>query len=213
MIEFKEFEKIARLNREVIVTEKIDGTNGQVTIVPAGAVGNEPNWSRTAVASLNGVVHDIYAGSRSKWITPNADNYGFARWVYDHADELVQLGEGSHFGEWWGSGIQRRYGLTEKRWSLFNVGRWVDTHVPPFAPLTDKQQFAPSCCHVVPILAEGVGLSDVIDQAISRLRHEGSVAAPGFKQPEGIIAFHTHARTLFKVTLERDQEPKSMRAA
>ena len=35
MIEFVEFEKISRLNREVIVTEKIDGTNGQVHIRPA----------------------------------------------------------------------------------------------------------------------------------------------------------------------------------
>jgi hypothetical protein len=26
-VEFKEFEKIARLNREVVVTEKIDGTS------------------------------------------------------------------------------------------------------------------------------------------------------------------------------------------
>ena len=29
-MEFKEFDKIARLNREVVVTEKIDGTNGLV---------------------------------------------------------------------------------------------------------------------------------------------------------------------------------------
>jgi hypothetical protein len=207
-IEFQEFEKISRLNREVIVTEKIDGTNGQVTIVRAEADGNPPNWDRTAVASANGVLYDIYAGSRSKWITPNADNHGFARWVYEHADELVQLGEGSHFGEWWGSGIQRKYGLSEKRWSLFNVGRWKDPGdqlAPPDAVTV------PLCCNVVPILTRGVGLSSCVEEALRMLRSQGSFAAPGFMKPEGIVAFHTHARTLFKVTLERDEEPKSLR--
>jgi hypothetical protein len=28
-----------------------------------------------------------------------------------------------------------------------------------------------------------------------------------------VVAFHTHSRTLFKVTLERDEEHKSQRAA
>jgi hypothetical protein len=210
-MEFQEFEKIARLNREVIVTEKIDGTNGQVKIVPAGADGDQPNWDRTASVLLNGVRYDIYAGSRSKWITPNADNYGFARWVYEHADELLQLGEGAHFGEWWGSGIQRRYGLTEKRWSLFNVGRWVDSRNAAMRPtLTDKEAYAPACCHVVPTLATGIG-TEPVGRALEVLHRNGSIAAPGFFKPEGIVAFHTHARTLFKVTLERDEEPKSLR--
>ena len=59
--EFKEFEKISRLNREVIVTEKIDGTNGLVWVSDDSTV--------------------VRAGSRSRWITPEADNFGFARWV------------------------------------------------------------------------------------------------------------------------------------
>lgn len=80
-------------------------------------------------------------------------------------------------------------------------------------PLGEKQAYAPICCHVVPIIAEGVGLDHVIQHALERLRSGGSVASPGFMKPEGIVAFHTHSRTLFKVTLERDQEPKSMRAA
>jgi hypothetical protein len=47
---------------------------------------------------------------------------------------------------------------------------------------------------------------------MDKLRIQGSFAAAGFMKPEGVVAFHTHSRTLFKVTLERDQEPKSMRA-
>lgn len=197
-MEFKEFAKIGRLNREVIVTEKIDGTNGQVMICPRGAE-DAPNWDRTASTVSGGVMMDVYAGSRSKWITPNADNFGFARWVYEHADELLALGEGAHFGEWWGAGIQRRYGLAEKRWSLFNTYRWSGP---------DR----PACCHVVPVLATGIGFG-CIEEALGMLRTVGSIASPGFMKPEGIVAFHTQTNTLFKVTLERDEEHKSQRAA
>src|SRR4051812_4307796 len=102
--QFQAFPSIARLFRECVVTEKIDGTNGVVHVSDDGLT--------------------VTAGSRSRWITPEADNFGFARWVAEHAEELRALGPGFHFGEWWGSGIQRRYGLDEKRFSLFNVGRW-----------------------------------------------------------------------------------------
>jgi hypothetical protein len=112
-MDFKEFPKMPRLSREIIVTEKIDGTNAQVAVVELdgysapGAV-----WEGDGLA--------IYAGSRTRWITPKADNFGFAAWVRDNAEELATLGPGNHFGEWWGAGIQRRYGLTDKRFSLFN---------------------------------------------------------------------------------------------
>jgi hypothetical protein len=172
--EFKAFDKIPRLNREVVVTEKLDGTNAIVHVAEDGAV---------------------RAGSRSRWITPEQDNYGFARWVADHVDELRALGPGYHYGEWWGAGIQRRYGLTEKRFSLFNVERWSD-------PST-----RPACCHVVPELARGLDVREVADRALRMLR-AGSVAAPGFPKPEGIVLYHTASRQLFKVTLEKDEAPK-----
>ena len=90
MIEFEGFPKIARLSREAIITEKIDGTNAQIYIGEDG---------------------QIIAGSRTRWITPDSDNFGFARWGEQHRVELAALGPGRHFGEWWGSGIQRGYGL------------------------------------------------------------------------------------------------------
>ena len=34
MLIFEKFRKIARLTREIIITEKIDGTNAQIGIVP-----------------------------------------------------------------------------------------------------------------------------------------------------------------------------------
>jgi len=133
VIEFQEFAKISRLNREVIVTEKIDGTNGQVHIRPAE--GSRLEFGYDCQIDIGGVPHYIRAGSRNRWVAQvgGDDNNGFGRWVYQHAHELAALGPGAHFGEWWGSGIQRRYGLTEKRWSLFNVGRWRDPWGPTCA--------------------------------------------------------------------------------
>ena len=176
-IEFTPFPKIARLNREVVVTEKIDGTNAQVYVGEDGTV---------------------RAGSRTRWITPSDDNFGFAQWVANHSDELRLLGPGAHFGEWWGSGIQRRYGLDHKRFSLFNVHRWGDDSVRP------------KCCHVVPVLGRfprmpgGADMFNLLDNLLNC----GSVAAPGFMKPEGVVLFHTAASQLFKVTLEKDEEPK-----
>lgn len=176
MTEFKAFPKIPRLNRGVIITEKIDGTNACVVVGEDGAVS---------------------AQSRSRVIVPAKDNFGFAAWVAAHADELRALGTGYHFGEWWGPGIQRGYGLKEKRFSLFNVARW--------GAAIDR----PACCHVVPVLGEGVGF-DLASVFVETLRSTGSVAAPGFMNPEGIVAFHTASSTLFKVLLENDHAPKGV---
>jgi hypothetical protein len=178
---FKEFPKIPRLSRECVITEKIDGTNGVICITEDG---------------------DVRAGSRSRWITPAEDNYGFAKWVEGNKSELLKLGPGIHYGEWWGHGIQRNYSLTEKRFSLFNVSRWSDDAVRP------------ACCHVVPVLARDLFDTPALGlKVLKRLKDEGSVAAPGFMNPEGIIIFHVAANLLFKKTLDRDEEYKGKRAA
>lgn len=172
---FREFPKIPRLYREVIVTEKIDGTNGCVVVTEDGCVA---------------------AQSRSQIITPANDNFGFAKWVFEHEAELAALGPGYHYGEWWGAGIQRRYGLTEKRFSLFNVHRWGESR--------------PACCHVVPVIVRGQAQDsfNVVAKALEELRTQGSFAAPGFMKPEGVIAFHTAGNLMFKATLEKDEEWK-----
>lgn len=180
MTEFIGFPKIARLFRPVIVTEKLDGTNACVVVSDDG--------------------RSLAAQSRTRLITPGDDNYGFAAWVEANREVLLRLGPGHHFGEWWGRGINRNYGLSERRFSLFNVSRWGD-------PAT-----RPACCDVVPVLATSE--SDpgdpfcVADAALEKLRTEGSVAAPGFMNPEGIIAFHTAGNVCFKATLDNDGVPK-----
>lgn len=172
-MEFVEFPKIARYSREVIVTEKIDGTNAQIFIGEDGS---------------------FAVGSRSKFISPDADNHGFAKWAYEHKDELMQLGPGRHFGEWWGLGIQRGYGINEKRFSLFNVERWSESH--------------PSCVHTVPVLWRGPFDALDMDGLLDTLRQTGSSAAPGFMRPEGLVVFHLKGNVSFKKTLEKDNEYK-----
>ena len=183
--EFEAFPKISRLRRGCCITEKIDGTNAAVVITEESLAAGE-----------------LYTQSRSRYITPEDDNYGFARWAEEHKQELLGLGVGRHFGEWWGNGIQRKYGLTEKRFSLFNVARWADGRQP-----------RPACCNVVPTLYWGEFDTRKVNDAIDQLRVGGSVAAPGFMSPEGIVVWHDAARLLFKMTIEKDEEPKSKVAA
>ena len=183
-IQFEAFDKIPRLRRGCVITEKIDGTNAQVCIDADGV---------------------MKVGSRNRWITPDEDNYGFARWCKENEAELLKLGPGRHFGEWWGAGIQRRYGVPDKRFSLFNVGRWSNPEAAQFA--------LPSCCLTVPILYSGEFNDSAIQACMERLKREGSVAAPGFMDPEGIVVFHTASRTLHKVTLGNDGHKEAKGAA
>lgn len=97
--EFQGWPKMARLRRDMTVTEKIDGTNSAVGILEDGTV---------------------YAQSRTRIITPGDDNFGFAYWVEQNANTLREdFGVGLHFGEWCGAGIQRKYGLTDRHFVSF----------------------------------------------------------------------------------------------
>jgi hypothetical protein len=204
---FVEFPKIARWSRDICITEKLDGTNAQVAIGPV----ETPDFVSDAepLVTLNGF--NIYAGSRNRWIVAekSKDNYGFARWTLDHAEELLALGVGRHYGEWWGNGIQRGYGLSEKRFSLFNVSRWVQSGKEHLLPVDSKAIVAPVCCSVVPILYDGPNNSGEISRAMTALADHGSVAAPGYSDPEGIVIYHTAGNRLFKKTLTGDESPKS----
>ena len=159
----------------------------------------------------------MLAGSGSRWITPADDNFGFAAWVEAHRDELLTLGPGLHRGEWWGAGIQRRYGLTEKRFSLFNTQRWALHGTEPKAVPTDDprmtriQDVLPPCCGLVPVLYQGPFDTAMVDQCLDRLRLNGSVASPMFMYPEGVVVFHTAGNVGFKKTLDKDDAAKGAR--
>ncbi|MFG3014320.1 RNA ligase family protein [Streptomyces cinerochromogenes] len=205
MHEFTPWPKTARLFRDVVVTEKIDGTNAGIHITAAphdepGEITVYPGeWTSPVV---DGVRYVVSAQSRKRIITPgkSTDNFGFAGWVYDNAADLVRiLGEGLHYGEWWGRGIQRGYGLEERRFSLFNTSRELPT------PGVDVGGVLVG---LVPVLYAGTFAEAAICQALTDLADYGSVAAPGFMNPEGICVYHTQTRNVFKVTLDNNDAGK-----
>lgn len=202
-MEFTPYPKTPRLRRPEVYTEKLDGTNAQIVITrdvdnQAALGGQDPEvigWGRDDEGWLQ-----MRVGSRNRWITPNrdgiaSDNYGFALWCYENVSELFKLGVGRHFGEWYGCGIGRGYGLSEKRFALFNTDRW-GAHNPN----------TPACCEVVPVLESGFG----VDTAMELLKRYGSMAAPGFMNVEGICVYHTASKQTYKVLAKNDHIPKGL---
>jgi hypothetical protein len=170
------------------ITEKIDGTNGVIFIKPQDDL---------AYADFP----DFATGSRNRWITPDDDNHGFAKWAHGHSTILTSLlGPGWHYGEWWGKGINSRYGnlAPNKRFALFNTHRW--------SPIADHFNELPVM--VVPIIRQGIFESGLVLEAMSFLRANGSVAAPGCLNPEGVMIYHHAANQYFKKTLIDDESPK-----
>ncbi len=224
---FRPWPKTPRLFRDIIVTEKIDGTNAGIHIVPVeGTVPEVVDMVAQAAArgekmqiawGPDNQAYQVAAQSRNRMIYSGktTDNAGFAAWVEEHATDLVELlGSGLHFGEWWGSGIQRGYGLPkgEKRFSLFNVDRYawlnVDNMDEDHPDMIFGLRGNAIGLHVVPTLYAGDFNTRAIDIVLGDLDLDGSMAAPGFMRPEGIIVYHTAAQHGFKVLLENDDLPK-----
>lgn len=184
-IEFKGWPKIPRLFRNITITEKIDGTNACVIVADDYA--------------------DVAAQSRNRIITPDDDNFGFARWVHSNAGALVDaLGPGYHFGEWWGSGIQRGYGYKkgERFFSLFNAKRWEGEFLPVDG------------LGVVPVLWQGPFSVGAVKDSLDWLQESGSCATEPhrFDKPEGVVVYHHAGNQMFKALLENDSEPKGVAA-
>lgn len=220
VIEFQPWTKISRLFRDIVITEKIDGTNAAISIErypfgwhvggldEQGVDHNEPEHTVLAFhpddqdeTGMPDWEYLVWAQSRKRVIDPGMDNHGFAYWVWANAVSLVaDLGEGIHFGEWWGKGIQRGYGLSEKRFSLFNVKRW------------ESAEFRTEQLGTVPVLYRGEFSTLAVRGALESLRLGGSVAAPQFMRPEGVVVYHTAGNVLFKATIDNDDMPKGLAA-
>jgi hypothetical protein len=198
--DFQAFPKIPRLYKDIVITEKLDGTNAQILI------------TRESIETIpiavqhggEGVNLQVYVGSRNRWIRPGDDNFGFALWVAENVVELVAiLGEGRHFGEWWGNGIQRGYGLPkgERRLSLFNVSVWDWLENAEARAARN----VPAALHVVPTLYRGpFDGNAVVREAIS-LQVTGSRASP-FMDPEGLMVYHEAAKQYFKVPFDTEHK-------
>jgi hypothetical protein len=197
------FQKIPRLNRDVVISEKIDGTNGLIEIsrfpiMPGPKFSSDPVKPVATVGELN-----VFAGSRNRWLSTGQDNFGFAKWVQSNAEALAQtLGEGLHYGEWWGQGIQRNYGLAGKRFSLFNTHRWKGVDLSAVPQLNVVPELYTGPLHV-----NGMEWT-VAEDVLYDLEETGSKAAPGFMKPEGVIIYHTAAKQYFKATIEGDEGHK-----
>ncbi len=201
MSEFIGWPKTSRLFSPIVVSEKIDGTNGQVYIVPVDDPHTpfHPRCTARVGVGLNPEhQYDVYAGSRNRWVKPGDDNLGFAAWVYDNVELLITtLGEGRHYGEWFGQGIQRGFGGQGKYFALFNAVRWKDI------PNCVSHYHEVPGLRAAPILYSGEYDPDVLWAVKDELSRYGSVVAPGFYNPEGLIVHFVHNRTNFKVIINK----------
>jgi hypothetical protein len=191
---FEKFPALTRFSHGWTITEKLDGSNGQIVVVDMAL---EPCDTSQALGTFGGVA--LFAGSGNRLLTLNSDNYGFARFVYDNADEMIEkLGFGRHFGEWVGKGVNKRgYDLDQKRFVLFNTHRWTGADLPERVD-------------VVPVLFEGYADNPGAEALyyMETMRDNGSAYAPGFMDPEGIVMRHGPSGTLFKKTFDYDEQGK-----
>jgi len=205
---FEAWPKIPRwANDTVTVTEKIDGTNAAVIILPYSPdhdeMGNE-GYAKFIASNEDNIEprYTFAVQSRKRFIKPgkDTDNAGFAAYAFEHALQFVDLlGYGKHYGEWWGRGIQRGYDQEGKRFSLFRP--WRYEHLA----LTDE---VPGL-GVVPTLYTGGWDGLTVSEEIDKLEKEGSKAAPGFMLPEGVIIQSALAQSTYKAFTWDDGRPKS----
>jgi hypothetical protein len=106
------FPKMSRdIIGDVIITEKLDGTNACVIIENGEIVGVQ---------------------SRKRMINVDDDNYGFASYISQNEELILKLGDGYHYGEWCGLGIQKNpHNLDAKYFYLFDTRRWNTDNEPP----------------------------------------------------------------------------------
>lgn len=156
----------------MVITQKIHGTNAQIFIEEVSFIPENEAGS----VCVDDRFFKIRAGSRNRWLFVDVDNFGFAAFVESNAAELIEfLGEGRHFGEWAGPGINSGEGLTEKTFILFDWWKYPEDLVFP------KQ------VRTVPILYMGVLDTNAIKIAMEDLKKDGSVLVPGFMRPEGVV--------------------------
>jgi hypothetical protein len=163
-VEFKGWGKTPRnKGNTVTITEKIDGTNACVIVRDGEVIG---------------------AQSRNKLINIGEDNMGFAAFVWENREALATLGDGYHYGEWAGPGIQKNpHMLLEKTFFLFNTFR--------------PQETLPDCVKQVPVLYRGPLHASTIDDVMEELRQNAHDSA---YIPEGVIIYSHDTRTYMKDT-------------
>lgn len=188
MGQFRGWGSTPRWHKGLTITEKIDGTNACIVI-------------------YNG---EVKAQSRKRMITPDDDNAGFARWVYDNAGALMDtLGFGYHYGEWFGEGIQKNpLGIEGKRFALFHATKYTEANGYELNKVDGLE--------TVPLLFHGQADAMTIGDILQGLSTFGSKVRgaktwieedTGFQisaKAEGIIVWHKETQQKYKILLEDD---------
>lgn len=169
---FKKWPKIARYTKPMRghITEKMDGSNACIIVQDGKVVGCQ---------------------SRKRIITPDEDNFGFARWVYNNANYLKGLGDGYHYGEWCGPKINgNRHNLDMNTFFLFSWYREEELGRP-----VDNLEY-------VRLLHEGDIDPDTVTTAMEDLlfisAHEDYI-------PEGIVIYYSDYKFHLKHTYENPE--------
>ena len=181
MGEFRKWGSTPRWHNGMTITEKINGTNGGIII-------------------YNG---QVKAQSRKRIITPDDDNFGFARWVYDNAGALMDtLGYGYHYGEWFGEGIQKNpLGIEGKRFALF--------HATKYTPANGYDLEQVDNLETVPLLHHGQATVWTIPDILADLVAGSKVVgAKEGAESEGIIVWHKETQQKYKILLTNDDVHK-----
>lgn len=188
-IGFIKWPSTPRFHKYLTITEKIDGTNACIRI-------------------LDGTVS---AQSRKRVITPDDDNFGFAKWVHDNAGALTDvMGYGVHFGEWFGEGIQKNpLGIEGKRFAHFSPWKFNDEQ---------KERITESgLVEFVPVLFEGQADIYTIPNVMQDLDLYGTRVAGATKvangydweldemaRAEGVIVWQRETQQKYKILLDND---------
>lgn len=197
MGQFRKWGSTPRWHKGLTITEKIDGTNACVVIYDG----------------------QVKAQSRNRMITPDNDNAGFAKWVYENAGALTDtLGYGYHYGEWFGPGIQKNpLGVESKRFALFQATKYTKEN-GFFLEDVDGLE-------TVPLLFHGQGDVWTIPKVVENLNTYGTkvegakteeihTGIPGLEntefvyhkaaKAEGVIVYHKETQQKYKILLEDD---------
>lgn len=175
-MEFEAWPKISRYTGlNVVISEKIDGTNACINIDQDGKMQN--------------------CQSRTRIIDRHNDNFGFANWAWDNQERIENLlGPGRHFGEWAGPGIQNNpLNLTERYFLLFNTYRWYYK-----LNLYEDHGNIKS----VPLLYTGLFTEGIVEKTMRELKEAREASK---QKPEGIIIYWPGSRSYEKLTYEHTQ--------
>jgi hypothetical protein len=132
--------------------------------------------SMTITQKIDGVNANIYIkNGHLEDASSSLNFFGFEEYIDRNKSEIIsKLGDGSHYGEWCGPGINSGEGLAEKKLVLFNFRRWVGKPLP-------------SQMGVVPLIYEGPVSLKKINEIMDELKRNGSYLVTGFMNPEGIV--------------------------